>query len=213
VRAAGSILQQLCVATLTLLHLQSLPLTPQKIVSSAACAQPPLALSSLCSRCVCCGGRCVPLHSLHSPLYSPSLRFLVSLSLSSPPQVSFSSVFEFSCSPFNFPSLRFVCILKIASASLFSLFVIPHRRTEIRGYHFVRRTLTDPLQPAGPAGISTLSAPALLGVDPRTGALSQHRRDLLMVLLPQTTSFESLMASARQFEQEDVAQQRLLQRG
>ena len=44
-------------------------------------------------------------------------------------------------------------------------------------------------------------------------ALSQHRRDLLMVLLPQTTSFESLMASARQFEQEDVAQQRLLQRG
>jgi len=44
-------------------------------------------------------------------------------------------------------------------------------------------------------------------------SLTQQRRDLLMVLLPQTPTFEALMASARQFEQEDVAQQRLLQRG
>lgn len=44
-------------------------------------------------------------------------------------------------------------------------------------------------------------------------SLSQTRKDLLLVLLPQTPSFEALMASARQFEQEDLAQQRLLARG
>ena len=44
-------------------------------------------------------------------------------------------------------------------------------------------------------------------------SLSQNRRDLLMVLLPQTPTFEALIGSARQFEQEDVAQQRMLQRG